>query len=477
MRERVWDYIEEYGLLEPGDRVVAALSGGADSVCLLSVLRELGLYELRALHVHHGLRGEEADRDARFAEKLCEELKVPLETVYFDVAAYAKEHGLSEEEAGRNLRYEALEAAACRWEEEALGRPVKIAVAHHRDDSAETILHHLLRGSGLRGLSGIAPVQGRRVRPLLCAGREEIREYLTEKGIGWCEDSTNETVDYTRNRIRRELIPYMIEHINARASENILRAGEIFGQADRYLEKQAEKVWQRAGGVREEKNEQGAVRIASVSIDRDILLEQEPIIRMYLLRHMVELAAPGMKDITAGHYAQLEKLAAQQTGKRCDLPGRLTAVREYQVLRLERSGGKQNRKADEEMVCLPVPGGPPVRVGEMEFEVFFRLKDREIPKNQYTKWFDYAKIKDALSVRTRRPGDYLSLPDGRHKAVQRYMIDEKIPRDRREQQLLLAEGSHILWLIGYRISEYYKISENTQTILQVTFHGGKEHGR
>ena len=488
MRERVWNYIKEYGLLEPGDRVVAALSGGADSVCLLSVLKELGLYELRALHVHHGLRGEEADRDADFVRELCEKLQVPFEIVYYDVAGYAREHGLSTEEAGRNLRYEALEAAARKWEEEASysrngtscvrnKTAVKIAVAHHRDDNAETILHHLLRGSGLRGLGGIAPVQGRRVRPLLCVGREEIRAYLRKKGQTWCEDSTNESADYTRNRIRNELIPYMTEHINARASENILRAGEIFAQADQYLEKQAEGLWKQAGRVEEEADESGNVYVAAVSLDRELFLAQETIIRTYLLRRMIELAAPGQKDITARHYAQLERLAAQQAGKRCSLPGGLSAVRDYQVLRLERCIGKAEEEIKEQIVRLPVPGEPPVWAGELQFEAFSRLKDAEIPKNQYTKWFDYAKIKDTLFVRTRRQGDYLSLPDGRHKALQRYMIDEKIPRDRRDRAVLLAEGSHILWLIGYRISEYYKISENTQTILQVTFHGGKEHGR
>lgn len=173
MLKKVRDYMREHEMTAPGDAVIVALSGGADSVCLLTVLKQLATPEflLRAVHVHHGIRGAEADRDEAFAQKLCESLSVPLCVAYCHVPAYAAEHGLSEEEAGRILRYQVLEKEAGKWERELpAGSRVKIALAHHRDDNAETILHHLLRGSGLTGLAGIRPVPGAPYSPAALCG-------------------------------------------------------------------------------------------------------------------------------------------------------------------------------------------------------------------------------------------------------------------------------------------------------------------
>ena len=312
MWKTVSAYIEKYNMLQPDDTVVAGVSGGADSVCLLTVMaendREL---RLRVVHVHHGLRGKEADRDAEFVGALCQKL----------AAGYAREQGLSVEEAGRILRYEALERAAQEWEEESrriegVGqRPVWIAVAHHQDDNVETILHHLLRGSGLRGLAGMQPVQGNRVRPLLGVRRQEIVEYLEERGIGWCEDSSNGEKAYTRNRIRGDLIPYMIRYVNERTPENILHAGGLIGQADRYLRGQAEKVWEDAG---QRMN-------FGVSIGSRVFLGQEPIIRSYLIRLMLDITAPGHKNITAKHFEQIERLVQGPVdGRLSGIAGRRT---------------------------------------------------------------------------------------------------------------------------------------------------------
>lgn len=194
MWKKVQDYIREYEMLQPGDRVIIALSGGADSVCLLSILHRLRILwdsgaaadseyppqtkslELKAVHVHHGLRGEEADRDVRFVQDLCDRFGIPLVVVYRKVEEYAAGHGMSTEEAGRILRYEAFAQEVETWKQKDSSSRIRIAVAHHQDDNAETILHHLLRGSGLKGLSGIQPVQGDRIRPLLCVGRNEILE-------------------------------------------------------------------------------------------------------------------------------------------------------------------------------------------------------------------------------------------------------------------------------------------------------------
>ncbi len=483
MQKKVWDYVNEHRIFEAGDRVVAGVSGGADSVCMFVLLAESVLkLKLRVVHVHHGLRGDEADRDAEFVRKLCEEYKAPFEIVYRDVAGYAKDQGISMEEAGRILRYEALEMSARRWQEESgkeEERPVWIGVAHHQDDNVETILHHLLRGSGLRGLSGMQPVQGNRVRPLLGVRRQEIVEYLKGRGIRWCEDSTNGTGEYTRNRIRGDVIPYVTRYVNERASENILRAGRLFGQADRYLRGQAKQVWEKHG----RKDEGG------VYLDVKGFLEQEPVIRSYLAGYMLELAAPGQRDITARHFGQIEKLAEGSVGGRCDLPGKMQARRTYKEICIGIFGNKEEGEEDKnlerkESGCGEEENIVPaemlkraVKGKNMEFQVFPREKGKEIPKKEYTKWFDYDKIKGTLSVRFRRAGDYLVLPGGGRKKLTRFLIDEKVPRELRDRIFVLAEGSRVLWVVGYRISEYYKIMEDTHTILQVDFYGGEAYGR
>ena len=466
MLNKVRDYIREQGMITQGDAVIVALSGGADSVCLLTVLKQLD-FALRAVHVHHGIRGAEADRDEAFVQALCESLSVPLYVAHCQVPAYAAEHGLSEEEAGRILRYQILEEEAEKWEREfSDGSRVKLALAHHRDDNAETILHHLLRGSGLTGLAGIRPVQGRRVRPLLCVGRDEIREYLTAEHMDWCEDSTNQSADYTRNRIRSQVLPLLKTAVNEQAEEHILQAGQIIGQADAYLRQQAEEIWQEAVCGREE--DLAAIPLTAFA-------RQPEILKTYLIRHMLDQLHPGWKDISSRHFTAIAELSGKPVGSRLDLPGGLMARTGYETLEIVRKTERGVSVKTESGADGEIHGRQ--TVPELHMTVFSRQKDQEIPKNQYTKWFDYDKIKGTLSVRTRRTGDYLILPSGGSKTIARYMIDEKIPKEKREQILLLAEGSHVLWVVGFRISEYYKIEEHTENILQVTCDGGKDYGR
>ena len=503
MKNKVIRFIRETHMLEPGDRVIVAVSGGADSICLLSILDQLRTVlpvSLRVIHVHHGLRGIEADRDEAWVQEVCGRMEIPFFSVHRDVRAYAGKHGMSEEEAGRVLRYEAFEQMAREWDEEnsklrLIENPMnptnltnrtdlvssvsfaKIALAHHQEDQAETILHHLLRGSGLRGLSGMHPVQGRRIRPLLCAGREEIREYLKNQKLFWCEDSTNESGDYTRNRIRRELLPMMESLVNARAQENLLHAGELFAQADEYLEQQALTVWKHAGKQSAE-NEEDAPSGAVAGIALDAFRAEQAIIRSYLIRLLLDHAQPGWKDITRRHFESLERLAFGSVGGSADLPGDLRAQTGYRYLWIcktdkngereaaEKGEFEENKDRSEEI--SEEKNLEEKKLPTLQMRIFPHEKGAEFPKNLYTKWFDYDKIKSALSVRFREEGDYLSIPGGKRKAITRYMIDEKIPRHLRDQIPLLAEGSHVLWVIGYRISEYYKITDDTKTVLEVT---------
>lgn len=451
IKNKVRGTLEEYHMLEPGDRVITAISGGADSVCLLALLNDMKLergIDIRAVHVHHGLRGQEADRDADFVRVFCAELNVPCHIIRVDVMRYAAKSGLSEEEAGRCLRYEALEQEAQAWEREdgvCERSRVKIAVAHHSGDQAETILHNLFRGSGLGGLKGIPYVRGRIIRPLMDTDRPEIEEWLKSQGLSWVQDSTNSGDHYTRNRIRGRLLPLIEKEVNQGAAGNILRMGKLAAQADQYLQQQA-KYWSR-GHVRCQRG-----KTLCFFIPCDELAAEPEIIRSYVVMGVLKNLAGSSRDLMWVHVQQVMELAGRPVGKKVCLPYGIIAVKEYAGLWMGRGGTGEDR---EEM---PLP--------EVKLRMFPYKKGTEFPKNMYTKWFDCDRIKGTPVVRTRRPGDYITLPDGCHKALKRYMIDEKIPRQLRDQVPLLADGSHVMWIIGYRISEGYKIGPDTVQVLQ-----------
>ncbi|MBP3701958.1 MAG: tRNA lysidine(34) synthetase TilS [Lachnospiraceae bacterium] len=486
-------------MIQTESSLLIALSGGADSVCLLCVLKELkeelGI-TLAAMHVHHGIRGEEADEDANFCRQLCQRLQVPCHVVQVDVPAVAAEQRLSLEEAARLVRYGELE----RYRQQ-LGAD-HIAVAHHREDQAETVLWNLFRGSGLRGLGGMEPVNGTVIRPLLHVSRQEILGYLQEQEILWQQDSTNRGDEYTRNRIRHHILGYATAHLNERAAEHICQAAEWAGQADRYLRKQAQD-WLKAEA--DETGEEAAAMTADrkpgVSLSIPRLLREEEILQNYILREALRRCG-GLVDVTARHVELLRHLLTEKTGgsayRYVELGGGMLASRSYDILRIlteeKREIETVRRSVDPASTEVEIDlrrlmgGADPERTGESpvkreSMEVVFgenrfslRIisceKSQKIPTNQYTKWINYDKLERTLVFRTRRVGDYILLPDGGRKTVKSYMIDEKIPAGERDRIPVIAQGSHVLWIAGYRLSQGAKVTENTQYILEIKQHGG-----
>lgn len=500
-RQKVLGFMRNKHMTDRGDGVLAAVSGGADSVCLLLLLKgmvaELGI-RVFAFHMNHGIRGEEADRDEQFVGELCKQLEIPLTVAHEKVETYAEEHGLSGEEAGRILRYRHLEETAERYQ------CAKIAVAHHEDDDAETVLLNLFRGSGLAGLSGIRPVRGKIIRPLLCVSRKEIEEYLKEQGFSWCEDSTNRENDYTRNKIRNELLPWVKENINSRAAEHILAVSELAAQADVYFEMEAERILEESclkrreeakqltsqnageadgkesGTGQDSKEAENAMKMYT-KISTNLFDSQPEILKTYIIRRMVLNAAGKAKDITERHIRAVMKLTGPGGGHTVNLPYGLQAVRGYETLKIVQDresrsavessdpGNKwKNEGSFEKEIRLRTDLDETFRVGpaSIRLHAIPRKKEPEIPKNQYTKWFDYDKINVGLSIRYRKNGDYLTLSGGGKKKLRRFMIDEKIPEDERDRIPVLADGDHVLWVIGYRISDYYKITDETEHILE-----------
>ncbi|MGN1204919.1 MAG: tRNA lysidine(34) synthetase TilS [Lachnospiraceae bacterium] len=482
--DRVYAYVEKYHMLAAGDVVAAGISGGADSVCLLfvlSALREKIPFRLSAVHVNHGIRPE-AGEDADYVRTLCDGLQIPFYLYETDVAAYAKEQGISTEEAGRKVRYEAFrEVLKKESQEESPQGKVKIAVAHHMDDRAETMLFHLFRGSGLAGLCSIRPYREDDdgvavIRPLLGFRREEIEAYLSEKNISWCEDSTNGEDVYIRNRIRHKILPCAEQDIVPKATLHMCRTADLLTEAEDFIRQETQKAY--TGCVREKK-EQLFIIDRKKFTDCHVCLQKN-----ILLCVLKKLTAAG-KDITSAHIEQLLSLFNREGNRQIGLPYQITGERKYDIVVISKTTGDEKKDFPEEWtvpVVLPAPGEPEQFIllpdkTLLGFQVIICEKTINIPQNQYTKWFDYDKIEKPLKIRTRRKGDYLTIDDkGSKKSLQDYMVNEKILKEMRDQIPLLCEDQHVLWVMGHRISSFYKINENTKYILQVQLRGGQESG-
>ena len=395
-------YIEKNQLIRPGDGVVVGLSGGPDSVFLLYALHTLQArigFTLRAVHVHHGIRGAEADRDAAFSAELCAKLAVPFQAVHVAAPAYAAQQGLSLEEAARILRYEALETARQQMTQALADSPAPvstglsgssaqlsafsslkapavrtsaadsaptawIAVAHHLDDQAETVLHNLVRGAGLRGLAGMENRRNHVIRPLLSIKREDILKWLEQNNILYVTDSTNADPHYTRNRIRSTVLPELRE-INPEASAHIAHSAALLREADAYFHALAlqyvdahatltvppvplpesdtpgEGTIPRPSALAETGAE-GATEVpAEATILRSIALPvtelkaYPELVRQYVYSELLRRIGTPQKDWSAVHYRDIDRLIFGPGGAHLDLPYRMSAEYRKKTLILQ----------------------------------------------------------------------------------------------------------------------------------------------
>lgn len=458
LETQVKQYIEANGLIGAGDVVLAGVSGGADSMCLLELLRacrEKIDFALHVIHVEHGIRGEASMADAQHVADYCKNREIPCEVVHVDACMYAAQHGYSLEEAARLLRYEAFERVAQALEQSGglRGGQVRIAVAHHREDQAETVLWQMIRGSDLRGIGGIRPRRGRIIRPLLEVGRGQIEAYLTGRGVCWCEDATNADTAYTRNRLRQEVFP-VLEQLNAQAVRHLCESAARLQEAEDYLAQQTQAVYEKAALERQS----GEVLVL------EQIRQEPPMMQRRVLYYALERCAGQAKDLQAKHIAALLELLDHQVGHRLSLPYGVEAWRDYKGVALTR------RQQDE-----PDDIGGSMR-GRVQMEIIDYAPEVEISKKKYTKCFDYDKIEHHVQIRKRQRGDYLTIDAAGHRQkLKSYLVNEKIPRQEREKLWLLADGSHIMWVIGHRVSDYYKVDTHTRRILKVQYSGGKEN--
>lgn len=415
---KITEYINHLRLFSVEDKVLVALSGGADSVALLRLLLSAG-YSCEAAHCNFRLRGKESDRDEEFVRRLCREQQVELHVTHFDTEKIAEERHISIEMAARELRYD--------WFEELRKerRTAVTAVAHHRDDSVETILLNLIRGTGINGLLGIRPKNGFIVRPLLCMDRAEVVDYLKSIGQEYVTDSTNLQDDYTRNKIRLNLLPAMQE-INPSVKESILATAEHLADAAAIYKK----------GI-----EEGKLRVSVPQGIRIEALKREPAPETLLFEilHPLGFNAARVKDIYRAIDGQ---------------PGKVFTANGYRVLK-----DRDLLWIEESKELTP----PRLQMEELPY-----TPDFIIPRDKDTACLDADKLRAPLTLRLWRQGDSF-VPFGMKgtKKVSDYLTDRKFSRLRKERQWVLCCGEDIAWLVGERTDNRFRVEEETKRVVVI----------
>lgn len=484
MLQRIQKQMEDYQMVNKGECIAVAVSGGADSVCLLLLLNNLRKqmgFSLHVIHVEHGIRGKASKQDAEFVQTLCKTLEIPCVIYEVDACSYAKEKKMGLEEAARILRYEKFRTYA-------LEQQAKIALAHHMEDNAETVLFQMLRGSSLGGLSGMLPVRKDEdgivyIRPLLTIHREEIEDYLTREGQAFCTDATNLENEYSRNYLRNIVIPHL-KNINSQAIWHIHKTATAVSEVREYMELEAKK--QRKRLVKEKEGKW--------YLDAKQLEQLHPALQKQVVYEWIANVTGSKKDIASVHVEHFLCLIKAQSGKELHLPYHLIAKKEYNNIFLYKELNYKDIECkilqpqsqffqiqiSKEILYACENSNEPLLISLKESNETITLKIyqntmeiQKIPKKTYTKWLDYDKIKQGFCIRTRQSGDYfINDMTGHRKKLKQYFIDEKIPAHKRNKIWLLAQESQIIWIVGGRISEHMKVTEDTKTIIEIQYNGG-----
>lgn len=445
-------------MITTGDKIVVGVSGGPDSLCLLHVLkklsRELGC-NLYAAHLNHKFRGEAADADAAFVGEICMEWGIPAFIEVFDVPAYIEETGLSPEEAGREIRYRLFDRVC-----EKVGGN-KIAVAHNLNDHVETILMRFMRGSGIDGLKGIEAVRGNIIRPLLEIDRFRIEEYCDENGLEPRIDKTNLESVYHRNRIRLELIPYIEKNFNPNIKMALSRFSELVKDENDFLEIEAGEKLRDIAEFYEDR----------VVIDVSMFSVLHTALQRRIVRQCIERLSDTLKGFDFKHFEGVLELRSKTTGAAIMLPHKLKAFISYDKLVLAKDIDivKTDKKCYYKLK-YEYDNSIDIAKGSITISRKNAEKIGELRGHKDVIYIDPESIKEGLVLRCRKPGDMFA-PIGMKgtKKLKEYLIDEKVPRDKRDELLFIADGSEIVWIVGGRLSEKYKITEKTSDAVVIKY--------
>lgn len=440
MTDKVLEYIRRYNMLSEGDTAVCGLSGGADSVSLLMVLyklRDILGIKVEALHVNHCLRGAESDRDEKFCRELCKKLDIPFTAVSCDVKTYSREKSLSCEEAARELRYGI-------FRENTMEK--KLATAHNADDNLETVILNLVRGSGLKGISGITPVRGNIIRPLLAVSREEIEGFLKALGQDYVTDSTNLSDDYTRNRIRHNIIPVMKELNTSMISTSVRSIGTLLKENELIEEMTDRAVSAHNAG-------KGYTGLAD---------EPEVIRRRCIARLLSENGIP------YSHQRLEEADRILLNHGQINVSGELFLVSDDKGIRLE----KLNSDEPQELAIPLMIGDNSIFPGRIvRCELINCDKEKKfapVHRNLTFYLLDYDKINDGAILRNRRFGDKIQLPGRDFKSSVRKLINETVPKELRSYLHFIEDAEGTIFAERIGIAKRVVPTADTRRLLKIT---------
>ena len=503
LKQHVLNTIKNNRLIQKGEGVVVGVSGGYDSICLLHVLYQLSQQldiKLYPVHINHMLRGQEALRDERFVEGFCRSINIEPSIFKIDVAKLAQSDKISLEEAGRNARYDAFAQTLVKT------GATKIAVAHNKNDQVETVLMRIFRGTGTEGMLGMSHLRGNIIRPLLDVSRSDIEQYVHENGLSAIVDSSNLETDYTRNKVRLNLLPAINEAMGIDVSDNILRLSTIIRMDEQYLSKQAQIAYERVcdnvpGSEKQKNTVWDAVNFGDntsmeVNMNIECLQGLDYAIRTRVFRLAIKQVKGNLTGIESIHIDRLNELCVNgRTGSSIDIKQGIIATRQYGNIKISYKIAEDTKDFCEK---LNIPGitiiedfAINITTEIIAAEVMVNNEDKsnlgKLKCSKHEAYFDMDLINKAkgihiensdvnkkqafdLVVRNRQSGDvFKPFKSNGTKKLKEYFIDEKVPKEIRSSIPLIATGQEIIWIIGNKTSDNYKVTDNTKFILKIAF--------
>ncbi|HEM7410463.1 TPA: tRNA lysidine(34) synthetase TilS [Clostridioides difficile] len=456
--DKVLSTINKHNLIQKGDKIVLGLSGGPDSVCLLHVLNRLKKdfnIEIYAAHLNHQIRGIEAQKDALYVSKLCEDMGIIFFVKSINVPKYCENEGLSLEEGARKLRYEMF------YEIKDKIKANKIAIGHNLNDQAETVMMRIMRGTGLKGLKGIDYIRDNCIiRPILDVERNEIEEYCEAYNLNPRIDKTNLENIYTRNKIRLDLLPYMKDNFNSNVIESIVRMSNSLKSDNDYIEKEAEAKFREVSNIKEK---------GFVEINLDDFVCLHDAIKVRVLRNSIKHILGDTNFVAQRHIEDIMSLEDNsKVNKMLTLPRNIFVYRKKDSIILT----NEEIVNEEIEFYYNVPSNGFIKIKELkqiiETQVMSIDRYKSMKLDNSSKGFDFNKVKGGIVIRSRRQGDKIKLAMG-SKKVKDLFIDLKIPREERCKIPIITDSEGIICVGDYKISENYKIDENTKEVLKINF--------
>ncbi|MGB5288372.1 MAG: tRNA lysidine(34) synthetase TilS [Ignavibacteriaceae bacterium] len=449
--QKALKFIDENYLIEKGDKVLVALSGGADSVFLLHFLikykKRLGI-ELTAFHLNHQLRGKAADLDEKFCAKFCSKNKIEFHSISRDVKSFARKYKISLEEAGREIRYSELLKASKKY------KTTKIATAHNSSDNVETILLNFVKGTGIKGLTGIPIRRENIIRPILCLSSDEIRKYLKENKISYRIDASNLNTDYERNFLRNEIIPKVKRRLNPRFEEKIFNTAKILSDINSFIELQVYKISKSAAKFEGKE----------LKIDLKQFVKFDASFYSIFLKFVVEKNFE--IELSSENIRSLVNLINSQTGRAINLKEKVIAYKDRDLLILRRQTGTRY-----ETVNKKIKVGQKIEIdGKVISIEQIRQKNVKFIPGKYTEYISGDSVKEIFEVRKWKAGDKFH-PIGMKgtKKISDFLADEKISSHLKRENLVLTNSGKIVWVIGLRIDDRSKVTPGTKKILKLTY--------